>query len=90
MLYVYDKTLITKIDDEKRYLCIFPAVMTFLWFWAYPLAVLLSVCAVFAVFALFRKKIWSEDQVLNGDDITLAAGFLEVILLVCAIVSAGI
>lgn len=86
-----EKQAVIAVDeDEKRYLYVFPAAITFLWFWFYPLAVLLSVCAVFAVFTLFRKKIWCDNQVLNGDDITLAAGFLEVILLVCATVSAGI
>ena len=84
------RAMILVDDNEKRYLFVFPAVMAFLWFWSYPLAVLLSLCAVYAVFMLFRKKVWSEKTVLNGDDITLAAGFLEVILLVCATVSAGV
>ena len=84
------QAIIAVEPDEKRWLYVFPAVMIFLWFWGYPAIVLLSLAAVAATAWFFRTKVWQDKAVLNGDDVTLAAGFLEVFILICAIVFQGI
>lgn len=85
-----ERAIISVEEEMKRYLYVFPAVVIFIWFWSNPAAVLVSVCAAVATVIFFRKKVWREEPVLSGDDVTLAAGFMEVILLLCAIIFPGI
>lgn len=89
-VFPVENALIQVEDEKKSYLYIFPSAVAFLWFWSYPAATLLCLGAVCGIAVFFRKKVWIDSGAINGDDITLAAGFVELILLLCAIIFPGI
>ena len=71
-------------NRERKFIWIVPAVVAFFTFWSMPHCTVVCVGLSAAVVWCFKTRVWKEDHPVSGDDITLCAGALELLLLVCA------
>ncbi|MBQ7396515.1 MAG: hypothetical protein IJW08_08250 [Lentisphaeria bacterium] len=85
-----EENSIIKVESGERWkLYLIPGAIAFLWFWSYPLATLVSLAVTAGTALFFRKKVWSEDYIVNGNDVTFASGCAEVLLLLCSMIILG-
>ena len=70
--------------NERKFIWLVPAAVAFLSFWSMPLFTVVCVALPAGVVWCFKTRVWKEDQPVSGDDITLCAGVVELLLLICA------
>jgi hypothetical protein len=71
-------------DRERKFIWIIPAAVAFLAFWSMPLFTVVCAALSAAVVWCFKTRVWKEEHPVSGDDITLCAGVVELLLLICA------